>query len=306
MPARIDPIKAKQRRQKQIAIGGAALLLVLVAIQGPKLWKQLHSSSSTPAWLQASRAQAATGAPISVSTPPGAGTAAPAVGVPDTSTPSVPAAAGSVLVSDQAPTAGPGQLSSFGTFSSKDPFAAQVKVSAGSPTPADPVDGYGIPNGGSAGAGSPAPAAGGSVVPGAATPPATTTPAVPAPTSAVIAVNGVLASVNVGTDFPTASPTVPAPLFHLVSLTQHTAKIAIAGGSYADGVPTVTLVQGKSLTLENTADGTRYKLKLYPQGTQVPTTQTTTVATTTKKEQQPVETAPIVTTPLVPTTALSP
>jgi hypothetical protein len=59
------------------------------------------------------------------------------------------------------------------------------------------------------------------------------------------------------------------PLFHLVSVTAHTATISIAGGSYATGAPTVTLKENKPVTLMNTADGTRYTLILKPLGTAV-------------------------------------
>jgi hypothetical protein len=51
-------------------------------------------------------------------------------------------------------------------------------------------------------------------------------------------------------------------VFILVSLTRTAAKIGIAGGSYETGAATVTLTQGKSVTLMNTADGTRYVLRL--------------------------------------------
>ena len=51
-------------------------------------------------------------------------------------------------------------------------------------------------------------------------------------------------------------------MFKLVKLTGGTARIAIAGGSFASGSATVTLERGKTLTLVNTADGTRYELKL--------------------------------------------
>jgi hypothetical protein len=82
-------------------------------------------------------------------------------------------------------------------------------------------------------------------------------------------VNGTLYSVAVGNDFPDASSTDPTiqPLFHLVSVTAHSAKISIVGGSYANGAPTVTLSENKPVTLMNTADGTRYKLILKPVGT---------------------------------------
>ena len=64
-------------------------------------------------------------------------------------------------------------------------------------------------------------------------------------------------TVTVGNDFPAANP-----LFHLVSATTTSARVAIAGGSYADGRNAVTLKVGKPVTLENTADGTRYTLVL--------------------------------------------
>jgi hypothetical protein len=52
-----------------------------------------------------------------------------------------------------------------------------------------------------------------------------------------------------------------------VSLTATTATVAVAGGSYASGSQTLTLHVNKPVTLVNTADGTRYTLVLYPQGT---------------------------------------
>ena len=60
-----------------------------------------------------------------------------------------------------------------------------------------------------------------------------------------------------GATFPASNPS-----FKLVSLTKKTAKIGIAGGSLQSGSQTVTLRKGKSLTLMNTADGTRYVLRL--------------------------------------------
>jgi hypothetical protein len=76
-------------------------------------------------------------------------------------------------------------------------------------------------------------------------------------TSAVISVNGAPETVQVGGTFPTSDP-----YFKLVSLTKKGAKISIAGGSLENGAPTVTLTKSKALTLMNTADGTRYVLRL--------------------------------------------
>jgi hypothetical protein len=105
----------------------------------------------------------------------------------------------------------------------------------------------------------------------------------PAPGSAVISVNGTLTSVTVGGDFPQPGTSDPSaqPFFHLVSLTAHTARISIAGGSYTNGAPTVTLRENKPVTLVNTADGTRFRLILKPQGTAVPATSGTGTTTPT-------------------------
>ncbi len=83
--------------------------------------------------------------------------------------------------------------------------------------------------------------------------------------------NGTLYTVATKTDFPQPTSTDPSlvPIFHLVSVTAHTAKISIAGGSYATGAQTVTLRENKPVTLMNTADGTRYTLILKPLGTPV-------------------------------------
>ena len=106
---------------------------------------------------------------------------------------------------------------------------------------------------------------------------------VPAPGSAVISVNGTLMSVTTGTDFPQATSADPSvqPVFHLLALTARTAKITIVGGSYSNGAAAVTLHENKPLTLMNTANRTRYRLILKPQGTQVPGTAGTTGATPT-------------------------
>ena len=91
--------------------------------------------------------------------------------------------------------------------------------------------------------------------------------------------NGASESVTTGGSFPAANP-----IFQLVSLTASSAKVAVAGGSYASGAQTLALKVGKPVTLVNTADGTRYTLTLQPQGTVAPTASSpgaTTPASTT-------------------------
>ena len=73
----------------------------------------------------------------------------------------------------------------------------------------------------------------------------------------MISVNGTSESVTAGSNFPAASP-----VFQLVALTATTAKVAVAGGSYASGAPAITLKVNTPVTLVNTADGTRYTLTL--------------------------------------------
>ena len=74
-----------------------------------------------------------------------------------------------------------------------------------------------------------------------------------------IAVNGKVEDVLVRGTFPALDP-----VFVLVSLAKNgkSVQIGIAGGSYAGGEQTIKLELGKPLTLQNTADGSRYELVL--------------------------------------------
>jgi hypothetical protein len=243
-----DPAKAKEAKQKKIAIGGALLLVILLVVEVPSIMKRMSPPTNND-WRTQTAAVATTGAaPVGLAAPTLAGStpaAAPAAPAPTVT---------GGLTADSLPTAAVGQLASFGRFASKDPFASQApapSTSTGSTAPPAP------PTPPTTGTGTGVTGTGGS--PSAAL------------SSAIIAVNGIRASVGVNTDFPAPTAQNPAPgAFHLVSLTAHTAKISVAGGSYADGAPTLTLKEGKPVTLMNTADGTRYTIELYPQGTSVP------------------------------------
>src|SRR5712691_4508609 len=233
----VDPLKAKQKKQKIIAAVLGVAFLGVLAFEVPRVMKMMK----TPAAPVAQTSTTAT-------TPAGTPTlAAPTLGggqepAPTTGPTGSLAATPPTTVQD-------GQLASFSRFASKDPFAQQLSDST-SPAPSG-----GSSSGGAAGG------SGGSTVPGNA----------PAPGSAVISVNGTLHTVATKTDFPQPTSTDPAavPVFHLVSVTAHAAKISIAGGSYATGAQTVTLRENKPVTLMNTADGTRYTLILKPLGTPV-------------------------------------
>ena len=257
MAKRVDPLKAKEKKQKILAAVLGAVLLALLAIQGPKVWKQLHPPPPR---------QSAEETTTTTATPP-AGT--PTLAAPTLQGSAEPApttsGSGSLVSSDTAPMQD-GVLASFSRFASKYPFAQQLSNGTGAST------GTSGSSGSKSGSDSSAPDVPSD--PGTA----------PTPGTAVISVNGTLYQVAVGTDFPQASTTDPTvvPLFHLVSLSARSAKISIVGGSYANGAKTVTLTQNKAVTLMNTADGTRYTLILKPQGTGVPSGDdgTTTTPTT--------------------------
>lgn len=256
--------KAKVKKQKIILAVGGVLLLALLAFQVPKMMAMLNAKPPPDP-------------PGAVEMPPngfppgqGAPLAAPSLTGSNGST-GTTATPSSGIVDSSSLTAAPasGQLVSFGRFASKDPFAQQVDTSPGGGTTS---------SGGTGGTTTPKPVPPvgplGPIgpVPGAA-------PAKPVPTTASISVNGVAETLGVGVDFPVA-----APIFHLVALTATSAKIAIVGGSYADGAATITLKKGKTLTLENTSDGSRYVLRLIaldPVSSATPTTTTTSQTSTT-------------------------
>jgi hypothetical protein len=255
---RQDAFKAKERKQKIIAAGGGVLLVGLLAFQVPRVMGQMNRGKA---------AQAAVPTAVSTST---VGTAPPTLAAPTTlrgdesaSNSSGSAGSGgsaSGLITNTSDVATQGQLASFSRFESKDPFSQQVKATDGAQSSAS---GSGSASGSKSGAATSAGTTAGSGSTGSG--------AQPAPVSAVISVNGTLMAVSVGTDFPQPTPSAPTatPLFHLVSLTSTTAKVAIAGGSYTSGASAVTLRVNKPVTLMNTADGSRFKLILKPQGTPV-------------------------------------
>ncbi|HEX6701552.1 MAG TPA: hypothetical protein VF101_12565 [Gaiellaceae bacterium] len=239
MAKKVD-LKAKAKRQKILAGVLGVIFLGVAGFQGPKLLKQLTGPKMDP--LRAK--QAATLATTTTAAPP----------VPQAS------GSGSAQLASAPGTSATAidQLTSFSRFASKDPFAQQVSpngADATAPVPSvsvTPTD------------------SGGSLTPPAPAKSKRSQPkaAAPIPTGAVISVNGAPAQlIQKDQDFPLAPYD---PIFHLVSLSPGAVKIAIAGGSYTSGAPTVTLRKGKPLTLENTADGTRYVLKLLWTGTGAP------------------------------------
>jgi hypothetical protein len=253
---KFDP-KAKAKRQKMIAAVGGVLLLGLLAFQVPRTMKMLKQNQGTSS-SSSTAATSTTAAPGSTPLAP------PALGGSSTSGASVASATATSVdgVNDPSNPLPPaaGQLVSFSKFQSKDPFHQQItNCESGADS------GAGSGSGGSSAcaavtksAAKKTPASGAAVSVKAAT--AKTVAVAPAParvTNAKIAVNGIANQVSVGSSFPASSP-----VFTLVSVTPRAVKIGIAGGNYENGAATVTLAKGKTLTLMNTADGTRYVLRL--------------------------------------------
>lgn len=232
--------EAKDRRAKMMAIGGVVVLAGVLAFEMPKLLhKSGGSSSATPP--AATTTAAGTGASA---TPSSTATGTAAAAVLSTGSTKLPN-------SDMAPRRLKSNLYSFSHFPGKDPFVPQVSAADITGTPSTGSGAaQGAPSGQSGSSGS----AGGSTGGGYSAGSQRTL----AQTGAVtIQVNGKLQSVRVGTSFPASNP-----LFRLVSVGHGVVRIGIANGSYTSGAHTVSLASGRSLTLVDTADGIRYRIRL--------------------------------------------
>jgi hypothetical protein len=262
MAKRVDPLKAKQAKQKKVAIGLCVLLAGVVAFQGPKMLKMMKGPQAA--------AVAEPAAPAAAPTGTGA-VPDPAVAAPATAAPVAPTEEAVLADSDVAPDAESGQLLSIDSFSTKDPFAQQVTelVPSDNPPPAGdsapPSTPATTPSDSGAPAGTFDPLGSNPQDQDPNAPPVSTTPSAPsvAPpataTETTISINGVTESVAALASFPAADP-----VFVLESLAQDgkSALISVAGGSYSNGKQTVKLQIGKRLTLQNTSDGSRYDLEL--------------------------------------------
>jgi hypothetical protein len=254
---KVDPLKAKEAKQKKIAIGGAVLLLALLGVQGPKTLKMLKGPQ--PVATPASTSTGAAATPVAGAPAAGTAAAVPAAAAPELS---------AVADSDLSPEAEEGQLATFERFASKDPFAQQAEPVVTAPPPAAaPSDGKSdpaatTPDKKPAESGSAEGAEGGFTTGGS-------TPAAPELAAATsISVNGAAEDVAVDASFPKDEPT-----FVLVKTAENgkSVEIGIAGGEYADGGKTMTLALGQKITLQNTVDGSRYELELLAvQGHPVP------------------------------------
>jgi hypothetical protein len=260
----LDRAQAKAAKQKKLAIVLSGVLVLVLVFEVPKTLKAMHPKAAAPVvTADASAAPAAAPTTAAAASPSPAGASTPPAGT---------SASSASLVSSVPVSPDLGQLTQFTEFASKDPFdqTVQKTPAAGATTPA--------------------------TTPAKAKPASTPkAPPAPPPSSAVISLNGELMSVAVGSQFPTSGTVfsqIGSSLFELDSLTSKSAKVSIVGGSYASGAPSLTLTVGTPVTLQNTADGTRYTLLLEPPGTQVPATTTPTGASGTTSTTTTTATAP--------------
>jgi hypothetical protein len=278
---------AKVRRQKQILAVGSVILLALLGFELPKMLK--HGSNN-----------AAPATPAVTAASSGPALAAASGTLPDTDR---------VSIVPQV-----GQLLSFGLFKGKDPFIQQL---ATTPTPLPPAPSTKTQPTVTTTTPKPPPPA--SLIPPptttsattgstttTATSPSTTTPGVPpaAPTSVLLSTNGTCETVALNGTFPATEN-----IFRLVWIAKDgsSVKIAVVGGAYDSGQATATVKRGETLTLVNTADGTRYVIALKtrcdarPPAAAATTAATSTTATTTTSPTT-TATTPIITDALDTTT----
>jgi hypothetical protein len=241
-----DAAAAKAKKQKIIlAVAGVALLGV-AGLQVPKLMGGGGSATPPPA------AAAATPAPVtatgvSVSTPSGSTATALKVSGPRQTA----VLAGVTIPGGASPGIEADDLVAFSLFAAKDPF-----VQAADDGTAPTTDGSASASSTSSNSSTTTPTASGSSSGSADASTTTAAPKPPPIAYATIMFDGTPQQLQKKEKFPTANP-----MFVLVSLKKKQAKVGVAGGAFDDG-KTVTLTQGKQVTLVNTATGVRYELKL--------------------------------------------
>ena len=222
---------AKDKRMKKIAIGGAVLLVAVLAFEVPKVMHSGNSSASSstpPATTTTGASTTSTGTPVSSAS----GAAGSAV---------TPTASTKLPNSDALPQRTKSQLYAFSHFVGKDPFAQQISQTPGTVQTASAT--------------TTSPATSGSSGVSTSQPKHVRTLA--ANGSARISVNGRIQTVRVGASFPSSNP-----LFRLVEISNGVARIGIANGSYSSGAHTISLSAGRSVTLVDQADSIRYRIRL--------------------------------------------
>jgi hypothetical protein len=241
-PRRPSPAQVRDRRARIAAVALGGVFLLIAVIQGPKLLKMLHGSSSSAIPAPAASSAPAPGKPVSFSS----GASSPSLGV------------------------GGGQLQGFSLLAPKDPFHSQLPAAptAGSAAAAAPPK---KPATKKPATKPKTPATKTTPTPATATAPPGQQPSTgsvtfvtPAPTGrpvAIVKMNGRKQIVPKGGMFPLAEP-----LFRVVALGPRRVQIGLVTGSFADGSRVLKLRRGHKLTLVDTTNGSRYVI-LFVQST---------------------------------------
>lgn len=216
---------ARERKQKIFVAVGGVVLLLLLGLQLPGYLGGSSTASSTTS------TELTTGSDPTSTPPPGETPVSLAAGVAE-----------------------PAKLSSFSSFSRKDPFVQQVKADTGTSTEA------------SSSSSSPTSSSTGGKKEGAKTSGGTTKFSVGGKATSsvtIVSVNGQRQALSPGSAFPASDP-----VFVLVAEKPGSKAVVIGvkGGAYASGASTAKLVVGKPLTLVNTSTGARYRIVLVAVG----------------------------------------
>jgi hypothetical protein len=200
--------QAKEAKQKKLLFLLVPIFLGLAVWQGPKTFKALTGGNAASA-------------------PPAA--TLPAATTPAVTTTAAPLPESGSGLNETDPVIGPleGQLVSFSSFESKDPFAGLGDDPAGTTTAPDGTT----------------PTTGGSEPDTA--------------TRAVIEVNGSSEDVAVGDDFPASNPA-----FRLIAVEGDTVAIGLVSGSFSTGTEVIKIDVGETYILVSETDGSRYVIRL--------------------------------------------
>jgi hypothetical protein len=259
-PKKKDAAAQKAARDKKILmVLGPVFIIIFVVMVLPKLTGGKGSPPPAVAAGTDTTSTVAGGTPVAATGTPATPAAAPVAGASAVSAPSY-----SFSAND-------GQLKRLsGDLKTKDPFAgapdaATVKVGTTpvvQPSPPTQKPGSQAASG-SGGKGVPA-------LP-AATPASAPTPYI----YAVLSVNGLAEGVALHGPFSAAHP-----IFTLTAIGSSWVKFSLITGSFATGAKDLLLEKGKSVTLRNTADGSRYVVRLIAVSKTVPTSTTTGAGST--------------------------
>jgi hypothetical protein len=200
--------QAKEAKQKKLLFLLVPIFLGLAVWQGPKTFKALTGGNAASA-------------------PPAA--TLPAATTPAVTTAAAPLPSSGSGLNETDPLIDPleGQLISFSSFESKDPFAGLGDDPAGTTTTSD----------------------------GSTT--TTDGSETDAAARAVIEVNGSSEDVAVNDEFPASEPA-----FRLISIKGETVKIGLVSGSFSTGTETIEIDVGETYILVSETDGSRYVIRL--------------------------------------------